>query len=131
MSREDEIRAMSDNELRITVAELCGWNKPVSQTGTLACPDTEMCPPRSLLYQRLAEPIPNYPYDLNAMHEAEKLLTDYGRRALYINWVYGLICRDKNGRMFDEAGLTPTDNLIFAKARQRAEAFVLVMELQL
>ena len=69
------------------------------------------------------------PITLDEIHKAElKQLSDYGMRAVYINEVYGIICRDVNGRAFKEDGLTPTDVLIFAEAIQKAEAFCIVLD---
>ena len=58
---------------------------------------------------------PDYTDDLNFMHLAEMFFTDYGDRAIYVNHVYGVICRDKKADY-----ISPTDHLMFATARQRA-----------
>ena len=131
MTREKWAK-MSADEKQIKVAELCGWwldgdtvksffwrhpRRPEAIGISGVCGNF---PP--------ARGLPDYENDLNAMSEAERTLVDYGKRALYINWVYGIICRDKNGRMFDEDGICPTDTLIFASAAQRSEAFVLTMD---
>lgn len=53
----EQVKAMSDDELRSKVAELCGW-KPYRFGGCKG--DAHEASP------------PNYCRDLNAMHEAEK-----------------------------------------------------------
>lgn len=61
---------MNDQEQRIAIAEACGWQMALS-------PDylglhRPVGKPRP---QGLWQTIPNYLNDLNAMHEAEKVLT--------------------------------------------------------
>lgn len=65
---------MSPEKQRIAIAEACGWKK---------CEHCVGVPPNSKY--NLLEILPNYPADLNAIHEAEKVLlvsdtawADYG-----------------------------------------------------
>lgn len=74
-------------KLRIRVAELCGW-KMLPRDKWLHKGDPNNRHPSgkiaSLLRGEPATEIPNYPEDLNATHEAEKvLLTQDIRRALF------------------------------------------------
>ena len=119
----EQIRAMDNTALRIKVAQLCGWNKPVSQTETRCIPDTDMCPPGSLLYYRLAEKIPDYPHDLNAMHEAEKLLHNEFNAALRDQKLHGTVIG-----YLTYLGKITSGECWSATALARAQAFVLTME---
>lgn len=98
--------ASEHQELRIKVAELCGWTHLRFAFGTLwgfkgnddrwspgCCGDTPN--------------VPNYPNDLDAMHEAEKMLPDY---RIYTGYLVDLV----------------PQFAIHASAYQRALAFVKV-----
>jgi hypothetical protein len=106
MTRE-QWAAMSDEEKRIKVAELCGFvdlSKPVDG--------------RALELMMVAAP--DYLNDLNAMHECWKLLTSFQQTVCW-NWL-AKICdaADAGGDLMIACGN--------ATAAQRAEAFVLTME---
>ncbi len=90
---------MTDEQINAAIAEVCGWNnKPVVRTnGKGSVWVTEW---------------PDYCNDLNAMHEAEKVLTDDQREVFYPRNL--------------GAWQSPF-NVIYATARQRAEAFLRVM----
>lgn len=98
---------MSPEKQRIAIAEVCGWSKADAKRGyTLS---------------QFTEQVPDYLNDLNAMHEAEKLL--YGNPNLpkkYTQQIKNAIRR--------EAGVTKAqmdfDVCITATAAQRAEAFL-------
>jgi len=116
-----EVQKLSDEEIRIKVAELCGWHsveiRPYVDTkNPLGVEKGQAIWPHTL------KRIPNYPQDLNAMHEAEKLLPeDMDTRCLYADFLTFTtdgIWRDAK-RRFECATAT---------ARQRAEAFALTME---
>jgi hypothetical protein len=102
----EEVQKLTDDELRIKVAELCPLNKWA---------DLEWA-----LYRTRTHTNPNYTQDLNAMHEAEKLLNDV-QYAEYSRFVGA-------GHTGARHGLTDKCAAMFATARQRAEAFVLTME---
>lgn len=87
---------MTEQEQRIAIAKACGWKDPNIEEPIQIAPDGT-----------LWTAIPNYPRDLNAMHEAEKTLNPAERLA----FVYELerICFDTYS--------------VFATAAQRAEAF--------
>ncbi len=57
---------MTETEMRIAIAEFCGWSKFMMGTG--------VPPGHEKDWSDWVRPIPNYPHDLNAMHEAEKFL---------------------------------------------------------
>jgi hypothetical protein len=90
---------VTDEQINRAIAEACGWNnKPVVRTnGKGSVWVTEW---------------PDYCNDLNAMHEAEKVLTDDQREVFYPRNL--------------GAWQSPF-NVIYATARQRAEAFLRVM----
>jgi hypothetical protein len=141
----EDVKALSDDALRIRVAELCEYkfvhpwmgdgNEHVSQSmWAVIRPDgtSTGVPYTSLEVMLKDDPelgLPNYPRDLNAMHEAEGGLPDavqmrYARYLLEVstgcgpNMPLGFL----NGATLWVA--------VFATARQRAEAFVLTMENQ-
>lgn len=89
---------MTDEQINRAIAEACGWNnKPVVRTnGKGSVWVTEW---------------PDYCDDLNAMHEAEKVLTD-DQFKWYTYWVEKLMPETKY-RCY-----------LCATARHRAEAFV-------
>jgi hypothetical protein len=98
---------MNDQEINIAIAELCGWTKVFSD---------EWGPLRGLksgdkFYAGCAfTTVPDYLNDLNAMHEAEKVLVGKNNWELceYVHKLH-----------------TATNSWIaFATARQRAEAFL-------
>lgn len=95
---------MTDEEINIKIAELCGW-KIFSHWHNLWAP-----PRRVVEYECDACPIPSYTKDLNACHEFEKTLT-------HINdWM-----------LYDKALAETTEGFNFhATARQRCEAFLRV-----
>lgn len=57
---------MSPERQRVVIAELCGWSDIGDSQGLLMG-----CRPG---FKTIRNPVPNYLGDLNAMHEAEKLL---------------------------------------------------------
>jgi len=103
---------MTDIELRIKVAELVGYRRFENDRNAWWHP-TSHC-------SRTPRQLPDYPNDLNAMHEVEQkcLLTDDAWEAYR-----GYLLRDPTNFPSSRfaAQLSPT-------ARQRAEAFVKVME---
>lgn len=100
---------MSPEKKRIAIAEACGWNLRC----TLAPMSPEGC---------VGLPVPDYLNDLNAMHEAEKILTNNQRRfyASVLIQVHPLKYdpregEDQNMKLFLIVSMT---------AAQRAEAFL-------
>jgi len=112
MSAQD-IKNLSDDALTERVAELCGGVWKPCECGFEGC----------LKHERwhwpdgtITNDCPDYAYDLNAMHTAEsdmRLKLGHFEAALsYLNWL----------KKITGASEAP----IFATARQRAEAFVMV-----
>ena len=84
---------MSPEKQRIAIAEVCGWSKADAKRGyTLS---------------QFTEQVPDYLNDLNAMHEAEKVLTTFDEWDIYCVYL----------------GDTQP-SCAKATARQRAEAFL-------
>jgi hypothetical protein len=99
---------MKTEDQRIAIAEACGW-KP-----SLVGRETELWKHRSVEVDR--DGLPDYLSDLNAMHEAEKMLTD-AQMSAYERELGALTCRLS---MVDGPGY----KLWHATAPQRAEAFL-------
>jgi hypothetical protein len=101
---------MNPEQQRIAIAEACGW-RLFSQFKNL------WAPPRSVVeYDCDAYPLPNYPFDLNAMHEVESILN----ADQMVSYDYHLDRVVGNGRQ----GLNIEYFLWSATAAQRAEAFL-------
>ncbi len=108
---------MTDEQINQRIAEACGWRDLVIEGG-------------SGFYKgfdngaELRPGLPDYVNDLNAMHEAEKVL-DYQQAEDFGDMMYNL-CADENSEQ---------DNpfpwrfaVIHATARQRAEAFLRTLD---
>lgn len=114
----DDVRKMPDEELRIKVAELYGWRRiRRRETTTKHFPHAHIpyifgIHPSDHVWR---SPIPDYPHDLNSMHEAVETL----RRTNGPEW------HDFGRNLLGLCGSTM--NCIQATARKRAEAFVLTM----
>ncbi len=110
----EQVQAMSDEELRIKVTELCGW-KGVIRSGSWIVGWIEDEP------SKLIE-VPDYCEDLNAMHEAEQMLDTDGkiplRSSVYLDCLADITGTTRMGLQ---------QEIVMATARQRAEAFVLAM----
>ena len=93
---------MTYTKMRQAIAEKCGWKIiPNSPHGIMLSPDG------------IARFVPDYPNDINAMYEAEKVLIDHTGYWQWIERIQGPL----------------KFNLVHATARQRAEAFLKVFGL--
>jgi hypothetical protein len=93
---------MTDEQINAAIAEACGWTDIFEhpEFGLMGVgPETHGC----------RTGIENYTDDLNAMHEAEKVLTEHQNESIYPRNL--------------GAWKNPT-KVIYATARQRAEAFL-------
>jgi hypothetical protein len=90
---------MTDDQINAVIAEVCGWTNvhPANRSGK--APGTD--------YTSNYEHILNYCADLNAMHEAEKMLRN-GRNYEYLH-------------QLERVALS---HMAYATAHQRAEAFL-------
>jgi len=108
---------LTDEELRIEIAEWCGWKR--NPALDYACIDlTTRKEVTNIMYSldqrsECVEGLPNYPQDLNAMWEAEEKLSE----PLWTN--YCLVLR----KYFTKFPCR-TYNELHATAKQRAIAFV-------
>ena len=113
---------MKPDEQRIAIAEACGWTDcHKSLASNQEQEPHERClignPPKGIVHRRL----PDYLNDLNAMHEAEQVLTpkhqpDKGESQWgeYLGWLG--FCVEYNTREVYEC--------VTATAAQRAQAFL-------
>ena len=72
---------MTDEEMRIAIAEVCGW-KVINDTLCNVKPDKNGDPEIEPI-----APLPDYLNDLNAMHEAERVL-NAGQINTYLGHLY-------------------------------------------
>ena len=93
--------AMTDQQQRIAIAEACGWTRKKGMRAWNR--------PNNNGWDCL-EQLPDYLNDLNAMHEAEKVLTAEQRRS-YVNCIFNL-------------PVSECESNTFATAAQRAKAFL-------
>lgn len=124
---------MTDQEIRIEIAECCGWkwvgmhgskkhgywylnlkqeNMPIAESGKFG----GATPSYSL---------PNYPEDLNAMHEACQTL-GYDQSAQFVNELVRVIMGtgEKPSEEYLKSPLSSIRMAVNATAHQRAEAFL-------
>jgi len=102
---------MSDNQIRIAIAEACGWRPEDAKSGFRGSRDSD-----GRLWA--CESIPDYCNDLNAMHEAERTML-FSQRKKFVRELQKVI-----GRQFAPEAMVWPDACIHATARQRAEAFL-------
>ena len=100
---------MNTEKQRIAIAEACGW-KEIADWGAGGINGKHPTEP-------WVEVIPDYLADLNAMHEAEKVLT-VGQRIEYVRDI-GFIFTGRNERAIPDWWMIHE-----ATAAQRAEAFL-------
>lgn len=117
----EQVKSLTDDHLRLKVAELCGWGK-YSEEGFYfwKAPDGTLT---SVEYEQFMDVrddpadwpfIPDYPNDLNACHEMEKKLS--GDNFYHYYALLAQSCLD---------GEIP--HMASAPARLRCEAFVLTL----
>lgn len=110
---------MNLQQKRIKIAEACAWTN-IHFNGIRG--EWSGVPPER---DRDSEPVPDYLNDLNAMHEAEKVLTPEQQKTYALQWLPCVL--RINGR-----GVRPRAEefkLAHATAAQRAEAFGLTLNL--
>lgn len=101
---------MTNEEQRLAIANVCGWYK-INWSGMF-------------VWQQAADTgtrrgnCPDYLKDLNAMHEAEKLLT-HADKETYVGLLCDLIDKDD-----EDAGEYSCYSLAHAPASRRGEAFL-------
>jgi hypothetical protein len=104
---------MTPESQRIAIAEACGWVRPIGITNVE--PDTWWTKGDNKLTLHL----PDYLNDLNAMHEAEKVLDDEQAATYY----------DLLNIKLPTTRCSIDEYVIHATAAQRAEAFLRTLNL--
>jgi hypothetical protein len=99
---------MNDSKMQIAIAEACGWKVHPKN-------DSIVIPPNSPNSVQPRHTLPDYLNDLNAMHEAEKVLSN-GEFEDYFDEL-------ENQVPFASPG-TKRRHICTATARQRAEALL-------
>ena len=111
---------MKPEEQRIAIAEACGWITLKNGTDGFAPRDRKI----NILCD-IYDPLPQYTSDLNAMHEAEKMLLGDSTR-------HGVLQSTFSKNLFkimnSPDGVSDFDK-IHATAAQRAEAFLKTLNL--
>ena len=111
---------MTKEQQRIKIAEACGWTCLGQVEGCKPHgypPNARKPTIKELLETYGPSPwdLPDYTADLNAMHEAEKVLTAEQRRS-YVNCIFNL-------------PVSECESNTFAAAAQRAKAFLRALNL--
>ena len=120
-----EVQALTDDEIRVKVAELNGWRE--MEWGELA--SVREAKERKLFCRsnelHRCEWLPNYPADLNACHEAEEAWFRSNPNPV---WKYSTNLEQIVERDW-EAGMPDLNSVCFyrATARQRCEALLLTL----
>ena len=117
---------MKEEQQRIAIAEACGWkfqhpspNNGSPEWSEMKC-NAILCWVRPGGGSWQLEELPDYLNDLNAMHEAEKVLfQDYSKWELFVSHLRSIGFR----------GDSLCDHCVFATASQRAEAFLKTLNL--
>lgn len=110
---------MSPEAQRIAIAEACGWQGP-QHPDNVAGMAGWWSQSRGVWWKRpdcvrvMASAVPDYLTDLNAMHEAEKVLTEH-QRIVYKETLADITPHDPSVSLW---------GLCHATAAQRAEAFL-------
>jgi hypothetical protein len=114
---------MTDEQMRIAIAEACGWNSIREQDYDHGYSGNDVRQMWVGLSPDLNEfeQLPDYCNNLNAMHEAEKVLTEKGVNAW---WAYVAHINRNNPTPFR------AESAVHATARQRAEAFIKTLNLE-
>ena len=115
---EKEMLKLSDDKLSVWVARLCGWHSICSHVVDDKVVWYGWHPIHNPKETRKYEiPLPSFCSDLNAINEAEKVMTR-GQQRKYTKLLSPKYTKN----------LSATWCILHAKARERAEAFVKAME---
>ena len=131
---EEGGREMTNEQINIAIAEACGLDVIQNPHGSKDRPEawkTGFFTPKAAKQRRISWPssavvkvIPDYCNDLNAMHEAEKVLTNEHHRQ-YRSEVWYSVCNDISSYECVKAAERPHFS---ATSHQRAEAFLKTIE---
>lgn len=126
---------MTKEKQRIAIAKACGW-RGISEQFLVGHNPSRPVPYDKRILGNIEDipldPLPDYPNDLNAMHEAEKLLLPDD--AQYSQWNFyaaelGRLTLNDNSRGWQPLSNDDCFPLLHASASQRAEAFLRTLEL--
>ena len=112
---------MKPEQQRIAIAEACGWTECVFvESIGLAKGRPGNNKPSYGTYENGMAQLPDYPFDLNAMHEAEQTLweKDWTSRHDFIDYLARII--NPTHGYWQQSGI----HLLDATAAERAEAFL-------
>lgn len=119
---------MTQMQKRIAIAKACGWTH-IENVNTMATDGIWFgYPPTGAIIGK-KEPLPNYFGDLNAMHEAEKLLPGIDKWWRFCTHLNTIVCLDA-----DEPFNQDPETLwcmLHSTAQQRADAFIATIKDQL
>jgi hypothetical protein len=114
-----ETNPMTDEEMRVAIAEFCGWARVrvVQDEGNWKGQIRGRRPTDTFFGDELFE-VPDFLNDLNAMHEAEKVLVTRGDLGLY--------CAHLRRDIQEAEGIIGSCGslMVHSTARQRAIAFL-------
>ena len=113
----EQIKAMTDDELRIKVAELMGWVSVPHRTRPLTGKEFSV-DTQGTAWTELPYEMPNWPGDLNACAEMEDTLDDSQKDSF--EYLLGIVIGPGRERW--------RWHLLHATARQRCEAFIATKE---
>jgi len=114
---------MNKEQQRIKIAEACGWGRFCTHEVNSVTVQYGHPPQSKLFYET---PLPDYLNDLNAMHEAEKILNERQRQTYA--WQIIRLARKQAG-IDEHESHYPVPFVLFATAQQRAEAFLRTLNL--
>lgn len=116
---------MTNEQIRIAIAEKCGWVRLERSTGIITKYPVDTARSAKLWwldsYGKVAYWVPNYPEDLNAMHEAEKTIKGEDQVKYYYELLLAVTGRYTR--------LETDFNFLHATAHQRSEAWCRTFEL--
>lgn len=116
---------MTPEQQRIAIATACGWKKEYIH-GNGVDDEVWIHPVTQKCWLAELAPLPDYLNDLNAMHEAEKVMTDKQKENYPIN--LARVIRHQLG-IDDGKSIYHWKFSTFATAAQRAEAFLKTLSL--
>jgi len=119
----EQVQALTNDKIRVSVAEAVGWTgiHEEDRSGFGGYRGYRVTIP-GYCY---VDFVPNYPADLNACAEAERMIVTKLQEVAYIEHLTAILNRDNDGT-FRKLGAGPID-YARASARQRCEAFILTM----
>lgn len=121
MKTLEELQAMGDDELRVMCAGLCGWNDVHFSPSWNATIGTKESPAEVSPGTETYKTLPNFPQDLNAMHEAVGALI-FSKRKAYRQFLQQVCSTPIH------PDLVTMDECIDATTRQRCIAFTLTKQ---